>query len=343
MARPRAATDEQIIEAAEKLAAEIGWQNVYAKTVYESMGVGGSLSTFSKTIKAWRAEKEESAGSEKTDVAEIVEDRASVLDEGLSAIADTLKKLRDTVNAEIDRAVSDERRKSERLRADDRAAHEKAIQDLRGQIDALSAEIDDLAAEASSEGDRADAAESKAEELSARLADALNELGELQERVQVIPGLEQQINDLTADKEALASEAAAQIEKAEAREAVAIDEVKKRDDRITGIEAKAVNDLAKRDAKIEKLETDLKGKTEDLATARVDLTTARSERTQADEKREVAQNEIDDLKAQVEAERTRADRAWDRVKELEKLITSNDRTTTEMDNDDGKDGSRKES
>ena len=31
MARPRAATDEQIIQVAEEIAAEKGWRNVYAK------------------------------------------------------------------------------------------------------------------------------------------------------------------------------------------------------------------------------------------------------------------------------------------------------------------------
>ena len=65
-------------------------------------------------INAWRAEKAENEEME-APASEIVEDRASVLDDGLSAVADTLKSMRMAVTAEIDRAVTDERKKSDRI------------------------------------------------------------------------------------------------------------------------------------------------------------------------------------------------------------------------------------
>ena len=57
MARPRTASDEQIIATAEELAAEKGWKAVYGKEVREKLARGGSLSTFTQVINAWRAEK----------------------------------------------------------------------------------------------------------------------------------------------------------------------------------------------------------------------------------------------------------------------------------------------
>ena len=50
MARPRTASDEQIIATAEELAAEKGWKAVYGKEVREKLARGGSLSTFTQVI-----------------------------------------------------------------------------------------------------------------------------------------------------------------------------------------------------------------------------------------------------------------------------------------------------
>ena len=79
MARPRAASDEQIIATAEELAAEKGWKAVYGKEVREKLAQGSSLSTFTQVINAWRAEKATTNEEVKAHASEIVEDRASVL------------------------------------------------------------------------------------------------------------------------------------------------------------------------------------------------------------------------------------------------------------------------
>lgn len=313
MARPRAASDEQILAAAEDLAKEVGWQNVYAPTVHTHMNVGGSLSTFSKVIKKWRAEKEAEEGSAETQIAEIVTDRVSIIDDGMAAIVETLKKLSETVNAELDRAVADERRKSERLRADDKAAHDKAMEDLRSRMDAMSIENDALAEEATSETDRADHAEEQAAELQTSLDEAYTKMKALDAEVARIPELEEQVRAaqgkaFQAKEEAqkqiadIKAEAQGQIEKAEARE------------------AKALKDVETRDGKIESIEKSLSHVKEDLATARSDLTNARAERANADEKLNAANEEIAILKKEIETEKTRADRAWDRVQDLEKKL-----------------------
>ena len=59
-----------------------------AKAVREKLARGGSLSTFTRVINAWRAEMAENEEVE-APASEIVEDRASVLDDGTSAVADT--------------------------------------------------------------------------------------------------------------------------------------------------------------------------------------------------------------------------------------------------------------
>ena len=65
----------------------------------------GSLSTFTQVINAWRAEKATTNEEVKAHASEIVEDRASVLDHGLSAVADTLKSMRVTLNRLLQRSI----------------------------------------------------------------------------------------------------------------------------------------------------------------------------------------------------------------------------------------------
>lgn len=311
MARPRAATDEQIIEAAEDLAKENGWQNVYAPTVHSHMNVGGSLSTFSKVIKAWRLEKEAEAGSQEAQVAEIVRDRVSIIDDGMGAIVETLKKLSETVNTEIDRAVTDERRKSERLRADDKAAHDKAMEDLRARVDAMSAEIDALAEEAGSETDRADRAEEELEASKVSVNDLMEQLRDMSEELKKIPALEGQLKAAQNEVEKTKTETERRIHEIKTD---ALGQIKKAEER----EAKALAAVEAKDKKIEKIEGNLSQAKEDLATARSDLTNARSERSNTAEKLKSSEAEIIDLKKQIEDEKARADRAWDRMTEIER-------------------------
>ncbi|WP_126623197.1 hypothetical protein [Oceaniglobus ichthyenteri] len=221
MARPRAASDEQIIEAADHLAAEKGWRTVYAKAVHEHMNVGGSLSTFTKVISAWRATKQEEEGDVEAPANEVVEDRASIIDEGLTSIAGALKAMRTAVTDEIDRAVADERKKSDRIRADERDLHEKQIAQLTATIDAISAENDGLATEAQEESTRADNAEDELQRVTARTED---QAGEIQR-------LAQKIKDDNATREALKSEIEALQKSALDLQAVSDAAVKKAEDR----------------------------------------------------------------------------------------------------------------
>jgi DNA repair exonuclease SbcCD ATPase subunit len=305
MARPRAATDEQIIEAAEELARELGWRKVYGSTVRDRMAVGGSPSTFIKVVNAWRAQREatEETGPNQN-VAEVVGDRASVLDDGLSAIAATLKSLRDVVNAEIDRAVADERRKSDRLRADDRAAHEAAAADLRGQIATLASENEALATEAIAEAERADAAEIALDGARGEIAAASTQIDVLGAEAAKVPDLEGRLAVALQERQQMEAAAQAQLRKAEERESVALKTVDKRD------------------RKVEALEQELVGLKADLATARSDLSDARTESVRAHEALAAATARSDDLKAGVEKERERGDSAWARVEILQTQLES---------------------
>lgn len=315
MARPRAASDEEILAAAEDLAKEIGWQNVYAKTVHERMAVGGSLSTFSKLIKGWRASKEAEKGPQGAQVAEIIEDRASVLDDGLSDIMNTLKKLRDTVNAEIDRAVSDERRKSERLRADDKAGHDQAMEEIRARMEAMSIEIDGLVEEAGSEGARADQAEAQLVEMDGELNAARKLIASLKIEADKVPGLVRDLTTARAEIEKVSADAETRYEQVrrDAREQIGKAEAR---------EASAQKAIEARDAKIDKIERSLSQVTADLSAARSDLTAERAERSNTAGKLKSAEKTIEDLKKGIDDERARADRAWDRVQELQEKITA---------------------
>ena len=323
MARQRAATDEQIIAAAEELAETKGWPNVYARAVHKHMNVGGSLSTFTQVINAWRAEKAAGEEAEQPTMTEIVEDRASVIDDGLSAVAEALKTMRLTVTTEIDRAVADERKKSDRVRADERELHEKKISEMNATVDAISAENSGLAEEAQSETARADTAEDAAEELALKTARQFDEVGDkiddLEKEAAKVPGLQSEIDDLKKAAEDLRISSSAQIAKAEDRE------------------KSAIAATAAADKKVEDLRAELSSINSDLSTARTDLATARAERAQSDEKLQAALAQVtkEQQRATAAAEdaskdKERADAAWSRVDSLVEQMKS-----TEKDESDG--------
>lgn len=309
MARPRAATDEQIIEAAEAIAAEKGWRNVYAKAVHERMDVGGSLSTFTKVINSWRAEKASTDTDEQKLEGEIVEDRVSVIDEGLQSVASMLKSMRDAVTAEIDRAVADERKKSDRVRADERELHEKKIAGMNAVIDEITSENDGLATEAQAEADRADTAENSFTEAQREISHMIDRLRDTEAEAAKIPALRSQIEDLISEKEKIEADSEAAITNMKsASEAL----VKKAEER----ERIALHDKKAIEEKLDRVTVELKAASADLATARADLATARAERSQADDRVKTAEKQINDLKAEIERERSRADDAWSRVDAL---------------------------
>lgn len=314
MARPRAATDEQIIEAAEQLAAEKGWQAVYAKAVHDRLGVGGSLSTFTTVVNAWRTEKEEAAGDEeKPSNAEIVEDRTTIIDESLSNVASVLKSMRDAVTCEIDRAVADERKKSDRMRADERDLHQVQVLELRQSNEALTSENDGLAAEAQEEAKRADTAEDKVSEMDAMLT----------MHVAKIEKQEIQIKDSVANNEALKAEITALEAAAKEQKAASEMAVQKAEDR----ESAAITAQQKAEVRIEEVRKDLKSGTADLETARADLATERAKSSQMKSKLDEQQKVINEydvkvksLEAKIEKEKERTDKAWSRVEDLASQI-----------------------
>lgn len=298
MARPRAATDAEIIEAAEALAEAKGWRTVYAKTVHEHMGVGGSLSTFSKVVTAWRAEKAEAEKGEDQPTEEIVEHRASILDEGLSTVFDALKSMREAVTNEIDRAVADERRKSDRMREDEREMHGKQVAGLEEAIAALTAESEGLATEAQDEAHRAETAEDALAEMTQTAEQRQDQIDALHRNVAKMADVEAQLKDEIAAKDDAAKKDAAAIDKAEKRE------------------AEAVAAKTKAEAKVDELREELKTVNSELTAARSDLTLARSERAAAQEALSSAAIENEELKKSIDVERSRADDAWKRVDQL---------------------------
>jgi len=297
MARPRAATDKQILAAADELAAEKGWKAVYAKEVREKLGLGGSLSTFTQIINTWRAERAESEDVE-APTAEIVEDRASVIDDGLSAVADALKTMRTTVTAEIDRAVADERKKSDRMRADEREVHEKTTAALRAEIEALQSENADLAEEAGFEATRADTAEDATTAASEEIDRLKQKITQLEETAAQVPELQQQIKDLYKAADDLKASTDAMIASAEAREESAQD-------------ARTVAEQKTEDLRIE-----LKDVNSALSTVRTDLATAQAEKTRLSESVKEQMTRADLAEARVAPAQERADAAWGRVDEL---------------------------
>ena len=304
MARPRAASDEQIIATAEELADEKGWKAVYGKEVREKLARGGSLSTFTQVINAWRAEKATTNEEVKALASEIVEDRASVLDHGLSAVADALKSMRMAVTAEIDRAVTDERKKSDRIRADERDLHEKSTAALRAEIEALQSENADLAEEAGSEATRADTAEDLAASNDETINQLRQDITNLKEVAEQVPELQSKIESLASAADDLKASTAAQVATAEDREKTA------------GVAQVAA------EKRTEDLRDELKAVSSDLATARTDLATARAERSQSDEKLESAVTDA-------AKERDRADAAWGRLENLISQMSGKDEADAE--------------
>ena len=223
MARPRAASDEQIIETAEKLAETKGWRAVYARAVHEELGVGGSLSTFTTVVNRWRAEKESVVDDvNESPEGELVEDRKSVIDEGLASVAGVLKTMRDAVMVEIDRAVSDERKKSDRVRADERELHETKMKEMHAGIAELTSENDGLATEAQEESARADTAEEEIGRLTKIAATSELEIASLKSQVKELSGsensLKEQVTELHGQIDDVKAEAKTTVEKAERRE-----------------------------------------------------------------------------------------------------------------------------
>ena len=304
MARPRAATDEQIIQVAEEIAAEKGWRNVYAKAVHEKMNVGGSLSTFTKAIAAWRSEKEaddQDQGEELTS-GDVVDDRVSVIDESLSNVATVLKSMRDAVTKEIDRAVADERRKSDRVRADECELHERKMAERDATIDAISAENESLATEAQAEAERADAAENEIDEMNSRIKLLEGEAAK-------IPEMSFQIETLTHEKEKIKADSEARIAEMQETSAAAIEKAEAR-------EASVVTDKRATEQKLDENRKELQSINSELTTARSDLATVRAERAQSCSRAEAAEKKIQDLASDIVRERTRADEAWSRVDAL---------------------------
>ena len=266
MARPRAATDEQIIQVAEEIAAEKGWRNVYAKAVHEKMNVGGSLSTFTKAIAAWRSEKEaddQDQGEELTS-GDVVDDRVSVIDESLSNVATVLKSMRDAVTKEIDRAVADERRKSDRVRADECELHERKMAERDATIDAIN---ESLATEAQAEAERADAAENEIDEMNSRIKLLEGEAAK-------IPEMSFQIETLTHEKEKIKADSEARIAEMQETSAAAIEKAEAR-------EAAVVTDKRATEQKLDENRKELQSINSELTIARSDLATVRAERAQS--------------------------------------------------------------
>ena len=132
----------------------------------------------------------------KVPASEIVEDRASVLDHGLSVVADTLKSMRMAVTAEIDRAVTDERKKSDRIRADERDLHEKSSATLRAEVEALQSENAALAEEAGSETTRADTAKDLAASNDETTKQLQRDITNLEKVAEQVPELQSKIESL---------------------------------------------------------------------------------------------------------------------------------------------------
>lgn len=241
MARPRKATDEEMIAAAEALAEEFGgWRKVFGSTVSGRLGVGGSLSTYTRVVNAWREKKAEStATSGENSASEVVIDRVSIIDEGLIEVGDTLKKLRESVTQEIERAVADERRKGDAIRADERSAYEKAVKGYKEEVASLQAENTMLATEAEEEEDRADTAENAFEAMTAEV-DALRiEAAKVPTLVDEASSAKTAAEEAEKRADAAISKAGEDIAKAEKRES---DAVKRADN--AGIAASAEKERA---------------------------------------------------------------------------------------------------
>ena len=241
MARPRKATDEDMITAAEALAEELGgWRKVFGSTVSSRLGVGGSLSTYTRVVSAWREEKAEAAAtSGESPASEVVIDRASIIDEGLIEVGDTLKRLRETVTQEIERAVADERRKGDAIRTDERATHEKTVDAYREEVASLQEENSMLATEAGEEEARADTAENAVEAMTAEVEFFRIEAEKVPTLVDEVSAAKTAAEEAEKRADAAISKAGEDIAKAEKRES---DAVKRADN--AGIAASAEKERA---------------------------------------------------------------------------------------------------
>lgn len=318
MARPRVATDEEIIAAAEEMAAEAGWRAIRGNNVRLKMDLGGSATTFIKVINEWRKEKEaeELESTQEVTTSEIVDDRGSAVDEGLLLLHEAAKKIRDDATREIDRAVSDERRKGDSIRSEERVSHEALVAELRVDIEALEGEGQVLTTETEVEIARADAAEEDLEQKALQITDLASKVKSLTSEADKVPGLVREVASLEEAASAARKKAETDVAKLEGR-------ITKTEDR----EAKARQEISEKEEVIVELRSDLKAVNADLSTARSDVTTARSERAASDRALEAAKLKIgeskhrqDDTEKMVELERRRADEAWAQIQAMQTQI-----------------------
>ena len=205
--------------------------------------------------------------------------------------------MRMAVTAEIDRAVTDERKKSDRIRADERDLHEKSTAALRAEIEALQSENADLAEEAGSEATRADTAEDLAASNDETINQLRQDITNLKEVAEQVPELQSKIESLASAADDLKASTAAQVATAEDREKTA------------GVAQVAA------EKRTEDLRDELKAVSSDLATAR-------AERSQSDEKLESAVTDA-------AKERDRADAAWGRLENLISQMSGKDEADAE--------------
>lgn len=317
MARPRAATDEQIIAAAEEIAEEKGWRTVYAKSVHERLNLGGSLSTFTKVISKWRAEKEATEETSKQPEGEIVEVRATIIDDALAGVANSLKSMREVVTSEIDRAVADERRKSDAMRANEGDLHQSKINELNGIIQTITSENDSLATEAQEESHRAEAAEGALAEAKQVIITQRQIADDLCQKAKI---LEEKVSELETNEGKLRDELSdlnIKIGKSEKREAIA----NEKNTQLEKVRSEQSEDLRQ-------LREELKAAYETVSTAKEKLTVTQSEKDvlQTEYKNTLNENKglksrISTLEKEVTDEKIRADKAWAKIPTLEKEVT----------------------
>ena len=192
MPRPQAVSNEEIIAAAEKLAQEIGLDRVYGATVRKALG-RGSISTLTPIVKEWRAKKEAEQQPQPIQVMDDEQgaDRRTAADEIIASVGEALLKIRQAFLGEIDRAVAEERRRSERVREDDKQAYAIAAEALRTRISDLEEGLSATADEAGQEAQRADELEDLRDVL---LRDKEDMQAEIQRQLEVIQNQREQIS-----------------------------------------------------------------------------------------------------------------------------------------------------
>lgn len=312
MARPRNATDGDMIATAESLARELGsWRKVFGSTVAKRMGVGGSLSTYTDVMNEWRKKKAEGEEvSKKTSVSEVTTNRPCIIDDGITEIANTLNKMRETVTQDAERAVADERRKCDGIRKDERDTQEKIVAEYREELAGLQEENAMLSTEAQEEEARADAAEKALEEMT-------KQAGVLRAEAEKVPALIDELSSARAAAEKAEKKADAAIAKAEADFAKA--ELR---------ENTAVETSMAKGKTIENLWQEIKSVHVELSTTRSDLSAACAEIASKTRELNAATHAIEvavkrayDSEAAATEEKMRADNAWSQVEMLEKKFS----------------------